>query len=80
VSGSCDSIRERRTRESWEEWEEETTQTTVVTTATIGALAAQIFAKPDEAALAVEKLVLGKLSIEYLAWNGRTDVRLIGVC
>ena len=79
MSGSCDSIRERRARESWEEWEEEDDETTVITSS-IGLLAAQIFMHPDEAAGFVEKLHQGRLSLEYLTWNGLTDRRFAGVC
>jgi hypothetical protein len=81
VSGSCDSIRERRARESWENggWEETATQTTVITT-TIGLLAAQVFANPEEAANFIEKLLEKRIHIEYLSWNGRTDVVFTGVC
>jgi hypothetical protein len=79
VSGHSDSIRERRARESWEDWEEETTQTTVIAT-TVGLLAAQVFANPEEAANFIEKLLEKRIHIEYLSWNGRTDVSFNGVC
>jgi hypothetical protein len=80
VSGHCDSIRERRARESWERWEEDE-EAKVVMTTTIGMLATQIFANPEEAAGFIENfLEKKKLDLEYLRWNGRTDVRFIGVC
>jgi hypothetical protein len=81
VSGHGDSIRERRARESWENgWEEETTETTTIVTTSIGLLAAQIFKHPEEAAAYIEKLHQGRLSLEYLTWNGLTDRRFAGVC
>jgi hypothetical protein len=81
VSGHCDSIRERRTRESWEDGrEEETTETTTIVTTTIGSLAAQVFANPEEAAGFIERVLAGKIDLEYASWNGKTDVRFAGVC
>jgi len=80
MSGHGDSIRERRARDSWEDGREETaTQTTVITT-TIGLLAAQVFANPEEAANFIEKLLEKRIHVEYLSWNGRTDVVFAGVC
>jgi hypothetical protein len=83
VSGHGDSIRERRAQEirRWEENEEEATKTTVIAT-TVGLLAAQVFANPEEAANFIEKLLEKRIHIEYLSWNGRTDVSFSfnGVC
>jgi hypothetical protein len=79
VSGHGDSIREWRARESWENgWEEETTETTTIVTTTIGSLAAMVFLHPEEAAGYIENfLEKKKLGLEYLTWNGRTDVQFI---
>jgi len=69
VSGSCDSIRERRARESWEEWEGETTQTKT----TLGMLVAMRLLHLEEQEEAIKKVYEGRLSIQYFRWNGRTD-------
>jgi hypothetical protein len=65
VSGSCDSIRERRTRESWEEWEGETTKG-------LAYLVATKFDDSREQLAVLEKVLLGRLDLGYLSWNGRT--------
>jgi hypothetical protein len=51
-----------------------------VISTTIGLLAAQVFANPEEAANFIEKLLEKRIHIEYLSWNGRTDVQFAGVC
>jgi hypothetical protein len=51
-----------------------------VISTTIGLLAAQVFANPEEAANFIEKLLEKRIHIEYLSWNGRTDVVFAGVC
>jgi hypothetical protein len=80
VSGHSDSIREWRAQESRKKGGRKTaTQTTVITT-TIGLLAAQVFPNPEEAANFIEKLLEKRIHIEYLSWNGRTDVVFAGVC
>jgi hypothetical protein len=68
VSGSCDSIRERRARESWEEWEGETTKTTKG----LAYLVATKFDDSREQLAVLEKVLLGRLDLGYLSWNGRT--------
>ena len=72
MSGFTDSIRERRAREirRWEE-EDEATQTKAVWSS-LGLLCAQRFQTVDEAAEAIEKILRGRLSLEYLTWNGKT--------
>jgi hypothetical protein len=84
VSGTCDSIRERRARESWENgWEEEEDfeeKTTQVTAVTIGMLVAQVFIHPEEASGFIEKFLTKRLDLRYLEWNGRKDVKFLGVC
>jgi len=79
VSGHGDSIRERRARESWEDRREEedsVAQTTIVVT-TLGLLAANVFIHPEEASGFIENYIHKKLDLEYLRWNGRTDVQFI---
>ena len=77
MSGHSDSIRERRARESWEDrWEED--EEAKVTATTIGSLAAMVFLHPEEAAGYIENFLEKKrLGLEYLTWNGRTDVQFI---
>jgi hypothetical protein len=69
VSGTCDSIRERRTRESWENggWEE-----TTKTTKGLAYLVATKFDDSREQLAVLEKVLLGRLDLGYLSWNGRT--------
>jgi len=76
MSGHGDSIRERRAREirfgdGWEEEDDETTKTKAVW-GSLGLLCAQRFQTVDEAAEAIEKILRGRLSLEYLTWNGKT--------
>ena len=69
MSGTCDSIRERRARDSWEDGREETTQTTKTTS-----LAYEVvkrFANACEQIAVLEKLCEGRLDLGYLEWNGR---------
>jgi predicted MarR family transcription regulator len=69
VSGSCDSIRERRARESWENGgREETTKTTSLVTEVV-----RRFSDCREQILVLEKICTGRLSLEYLTWNGVVD-------
>jgi hypothetical protein len=68
MSGHGDSIRERRARESWEEWEGETTKTTKG----LAYLVATKFDDSREQLAVLEKVLLGRLDLGYLSWNGRT--------
>jgi hypothetical protein len=67
VSGHSDSIRERRTRETWEDWQEGETKTT-----SLAYEVARRFADSREQLAVLEKVLLGRLDLEYLSWNGRT--------
>ena len=73
MSGLTDSIRERRAQEirRWED-EAKATQTKAVS---LGLLVAQRF-HGDEAAEVIQRICSGRLSLEYILWNGRTDVIL----
>ena len=75
MSGSCDSIRERRARESWENGgrAEPTTGATPTTGGSLGLYIAQRFLYVDEQLEAIDRVLQGRLSLEYLSWNGRTD-------
>jgi hypothetical protein len=75
VSGLTDSIRERRAQEIrvWrEEEDDETTTETRAVWNSLGLLVAQRFQTVDEQVEALEKILRGKLSLEYLTWNGKT--------
>ena len=76
MSGHGDSIRERRARESWEirRWEE-TTKTTAPKAVwnSLGLLVAQRFQTVDEQVEVLERVLQGRLSLEYILWNGRTE-------
>ena len=76
MSGHGDSIRERRAREIrfGDGWEED--KATTVTVPTLGLLAALVL-DVEAAARFVEKVVQGRLPLDYLKWNGRTDVNVI---
>jgi hypothetical protein len=77
MSGHGDSIRERRAREVrvWrEEDDDETTKAKAVWNS-LGLLVAQRF-HGDEAAEVIQRVLQGRLSLEYILWNGRTDVVL----
>jgi hypothetical protein len=58
----------RRARESWEEWEGETTKTTKG----LAYLVATKFDDSREQLAVLEKVLLGRLDLGYLSWNGRT--------
>jgi hypothetical protein len=66
VSGTCDSIRERRARESWENGGRRKTTS----------LAYEVvrrFSDSREQLLVLEKLCYGRLDAGYLDWNGLTN-------
>jgi len=72
VSGHGDSIRERRAREirSGDGGRRAKTQTTKTTS-----LAYEVvrrFSDSREQLLVLEKVLLGRLDLGYLSWNGRT--------
>jgi hypothetical protein len=71
MSGLTDSIRERRAREirTWEE--EDGDEATPTTGGSLGLLCAQRFLHVDEQVEAVRRILEGRLSLEYLSWNGR---------
>jgi predicted MarR family transcription regulator len=68
VSGTCDSIRERRTRDSWENGgrRAKTTKTTSLAYEVV-----RRFSDSREQLLVLEKLCEGRLDFSYLEWNGR---------
>jgi len=74
MSGHGDSMRERRAREirRWEEEDEAKATETKAVWGSLGLLVAQRFQTVDEAAEAIEKILRGRLSLEYLTWNGKT--------
>jgi hypothetical protein len=78
MSGFTDSIRERRAREirRWEEEDAETTTKTKAVWGSLGLLAAQRFQSAEEQAEVIQRICSGRLSLEYILWNGRTDVIL----
>jgi predicted MarR family transcription regulator len=69
VSGTCDSIRERRARESWENGgrRAKTTKTTSLAYEVV-----RRFSDSREQLLVLEKLCYGRLDAGYLDWNGLT--------
>ena len=76
MSGHSDSIRERRAREI-RRWEE-TTKTTApkAVWGSLGLLVAQRFQSAEEQTEVIQRVLQGRLSLEYILWNGRTDVIL----
>jgi hypothetical protein len=76
MSGLTDSIRERRAREIrfGDGWEEEDGEEAKFEPRawTLGLFCAQRFQTPDEAAEAIMRIRQGRLSLEYLMWNGKT--------
>jgi hypothetical protein len=78
MSGFTDSIRERRAREirRWEEEDAETTTKTKAVWGSLGLLVAQRFQNAEEQAEVIQRIYSGRLSFEYILWNGRTDVIL----
>jgi hypothetical protein len=79
MSGHSDSIRERRAREVrvWREEEDaETTTETKAVWGSLGLLVAQRFQNAEEQAEVIQRICSGRLSLEYILWNGRTDVIL----
>jgi hypothetical protein len=77
MSGFTDSIRERRAREirRWEEEDEAKATKAKAVWNSLGLLVAQRF-HGDEAAEVIQRVLQGRLSLEYILWNGRTDVVL----
>jgi hypothetical protein len=76
MSGFTDSIRERRAREI-RRWEEEDAETrTRAVWGSLGLLVAQRFQNAEEQAEVIQRVLQGRLSLEYILWNGRTDVIL----
>jgi hypothetical protein len=74
VSGSCDSIRERRAQEirTWcEEEDTMATQTAKTTPKGLALLVATRFEDSREQLAVLEKVLLGRLDLGYLSWNGR---------
>jgi len=78
MSGLTDSIRERRAREirRWEEEDDETTTKTRAVWGSLGLLVAQRFQSAEEQDEVIQRICPGLLSLEYILWNGRTDVIL----
>jgi hypothetical protein len=74
MSGHGDSIRERRAREV-RVWREETTTPRAVW-GSLGLLVAQRFQNAEEQVEVIQRICSGRLSLEYILWNGRTDVIL----
>jgi hypothetical protein len=74
VSGHCDSIREWRARESWENGGRE--EETPITTTSLGLLAAMVFVNPEEAEGFIYNVLTKRLDLEYITWNGRTDMNV----
>jgi len=83
VSRNGGSIRERRAREirfgdGWEEEGGDEAKATFEPRAwTLGLFCAQRFQTPDEAAEAIMRIRQGRLSLEYLMWNGKTTPPLL---
>jgi len=84
MSGHTDSIRERRAQEvrfgdGWEEEDGDEAKTTIFEPRawTLGLFCAQRFQMPDEAAEAIMRIRQGRLSLEYLMWNGKTTPPLL---
>jgi hypothetical protein len=60
---------------TWRE-DDETTPTPRAIWPSLGSLVAQRFQSVEEQLLVVEKILQGRLSLEYVCWNGKTDVLL----
>jgi len=78
VSGHGDSIRKRRAQEI-RRWEEDNGLETAKTTQTpLAYIVAAKFVDVGEQIVVLEKLLQGRLTLEYLEWNGKTttDLRL----
>ena len=79
MSGLTDLIRERRAQEIrvWREEEDEAKATeTKAVWGSLGLLVAQRFQSAEEQAEVIQRVLQGRLSLEYILWNGRTDVIL----
>jgi hypothetical protein len=78
MSGFTDSIRERRAREirRWEEEDETKATETKAVWGSLGLLVAQRFQNAEEQAEVIQRICSGRLSLEYILWNRRTDVIL----
>jgi hypothetical protein len=78
MSGLTDSIRERRAREirRWEEEDEAKATETKAVWGSLGLLVAQRFQSAEEQVEVIQRVLQGRLSLEYILWNGRTDVIL----
>ena len=78
MSGFTDSIRERRAQEIrvWREEDDETTTKKKAVWGSLGLLVAQRFQNAEEQAEVIQRIYSGRLSFEYILWNGRTDVIL----
>jgi hypothetical protein len=70
VSGSCDSIRERRARESWGNGGRRA-KTATKPTMPLAYEVVRRFSDSREQVLVLEKICQGRLDVEYLTWNGR---------
>jgi hypothetical protein len=58
-------------------WEEEDDETkTKAVWGSLGLLVAQRFQNAEEQAEVLQRIYSGRLSLEYILWNGRTDVIL----
>jgi len=69
VSGQGDSIREWRARKVWDKAEREETATQ---TKSLALLVVTRFEDSREQIAVLEKVLLGRLDLGYLSWNGRT--------
>jgi anthranilate phosphoribosyltransferase len=78
MSGLTDLIRERRAQEIrvWREEEDEAKATEKAVWGSLGLLVAQRFQSAEEQAEVIQRVLQGRLSLEYILWNGRTDVIL----
>jgi hypothetical protein len=79
MSGLTDLIRGRRAQEVrvWREEEDEAKATeTKAVWGSLGLLVAQRFQSAEEQAEVIQRICSGRLSLEYILWNGRTDVIL----
>jgi hypothetical protein len=79
MSGLTDLIRERRAQEVrvWREEEDEAKATeTKAVWGSLGLLVARRFQSAEEQAEVIQRICSGRLSLDYILWNGRTDVIL----
>ena len=78
MSEFTDSIRERRAQEIrvWREEDETAKKKAVAVRGSLGLLVAQRFQNAEEQAEIILRIHSGRLSFEYILWNGRTDVIL----